>query len=52
LVYVPAKNAESVNESGKPAAQSEGVRFVGMENGCAVFEVVSGTYRFTAPLPK
>jgi Bacterial alpha-L-rhamnosidase. len=52
LVYVPAKNAESVNESGKPAAQSEGVRFVGMENGYAVFEVVSGTYRFTAPLPK
>ncbi|MFA0745071.1 MAG: hypothetical protein LASZOEIN_001874, partial [Candidatus Fervidibacter sp.] len=52
LVYVPAKNAESVNESGKPAAQSEGVRFVGMENGYAVFEVVSGTYRFTAPSPK
>ena len=52
LVYVPTKDAESVSEGGKPAAQSEGVRFVGTENGYAVFEVTSGTYRFTAPLSK
>jgi alpha-L-rhamnosidase len=38
----------SVLESGKPAAKSEGVRFLRRENAVAVFEVGSGTYDFTA----
>ena len=47
-VYVPAKAAETVTESGKPAAQAEGVRFLRMERDAAVYEVGSGTYEFKA----
>ena len=47
-VYVPAKSAESVSESGKPAAKAEGVRFVRMDKDHAVLEVGSGKYRFEA----
>ena len=47
-VYVPANDVASVTESGKPAVQSEGVRFLRMEEGRAVFEVTSGTYAFAA----
>ncbi|MCX5644410.1 MAG: family 78 glycoside hydrolase catalytic domain [Phycisphaerae bacterium] len=46
IVYVPAKNAEAVTESGKPAAQAETVRFVKMEGGAAVFHTGSGAYSF------
>ena len=45
-VYVPAKVAAGVTESGKPADKAEGVKFLRMENGAAVFEVGSGQYRF------
>jgi len=45
-VYVPAKDAPAVLESGMPAAKSKGVRFERMENGAAVFSVDSGTYAF------
>ncbi len=48
-VYVPASTAEQVMESGKPAGKAEGVTFVRMENNCAVYEVGSGVYTFTAP---
>jgi len=47
-VYVPAKDAARVMESGKPARASAGVQFVRMEDGAAVFEVQSGKYSFTA----
>lgn len=43
-VYVPAKDAASVTESGKPAAKS--LKLARMESGAAVFEVGSGTYSF------
>ncbi len=46
-VHVPAADAGEVKESGKPAAESEGVTFLRMENGAAVFGVVSGRYLFT-----
>ena len=45
-VYVPAKDAAGVTESGKPAAQAAGVKFLRMENGAAVYEVGSGCYQF------
>ena len=48
-VYVPAGDAASVTESGKPASEAEGVRFVAAEDGRAVFEIASGTYVFEAP---
>jgi len=45
-VYVPAQSAVRVTESGQPAAQSEGVKFLREENGRAVFEIASGEYNF------
>ena len=50
-MYVPAKDAAAVTESGKPAAESAGVRFLRMEGPAAVFAIGSGTYHFQAPLP-
>jgi len=50
-VYVPAKDEASVTESGKPAAQAAGVKFLRMENGAAVYAVGSGFYQFQATLP-
>ena len=49
-VYVPAKSADAVTESGNPAAQSPGVKFLREENGCAVFEIGSGKYEFVSAL--
>jgi alpha-L-rhamnosidase len=48
LVYVPAATADEVKEGRDAAVKSEGVRYVKMENGCAVFEVGSGYYSFSA----
>jgi alpha-L-rhamnosidase len=49
-VYVPAKDAAVVTESGKPASDVAGVKFMGMENNAAVYEVASGTYQFQSSL--
>ena len=51
-VFVPAKDAAGVTESGKPAAKAEGVKFLRMEDNAAVYAVGSGTYRFRSTLPK
>ena len=45
-VYLPAKDAASVTESGKILAKIAGVKSVQMEVGCAVLEVGSGDYHF------
>ena len=47
-VYVPAKDAAAVTEGNQPAARAEGVRFLRMEAGSAVYSVGSGTYAFSA----
>jgi alpha-L-rhamnosidase len=47
-VYVPARDPESVTESGWPAAVSEGVRFLRMEGDKVVYEVGSGNYVFVS----
>ncbi len=47
-VYVPAKDAVGVTESGKSVSKAKGVHFLRMENGAAVYEVESGHYRFTS----
>jgi alpha-L-rhamnosidase len=49
-VYLPAAEAGAVTESGKPAATSEGVKFLRAEQGEAVFEIGSGSYTFVCPL--
>ena len=50
-VHVPAKTAAGVTESGKPAANSNSVKFLRLENGTALYEVGSGCYRFQSTLP-
>lgn len=46
-VYVPAKDAAGVTESGTPATKTKNVKFLRMENGAAVFEIGAGCYRFS-----
>jgi alpha-L-rhamnosidase len=46
-VYVPAADSARVMESGKPADKAEGVKFVRMESGCAVYDVGAGAYQFS-----
>jgi alpha-L-rhamnosidase len=45
-VHVPATDATGVTESGQPAGSAQGVMFLRMEHGAAVYEVESGTYNF------
>ena len=45
-VYVPAKDAARVTESGVSAAQAEGVQFLRQEGPAAVFAVGAGEYHF------
>jgi alpha-L-rhamnosidase len=47
-VFIPANKVSGVMEGSKPASQAEGVSFVRMELGNAVFTVQSGVYRFTS----
>jgi alpha-L-rhamnosidase len=49
-VYVPAKDAAGVTEGGKPAGEAEGVRFLRLDDGAAVYAVGSGSYAFRSPL--
>jgi alpha-L-rhamnosidase len=46
-IYVPAKDVSSVRENGQPAQDAPGIMFLRMENGSAVFRVLSGSYRFS-----
>jgi len=45
-VYVPANNENSVSENNRKASDSEGVTFLEMKDGYAVYEVLSGEYHF------
>jgi hypothetical protein len=45
-IFVPAQSSDAVTESGKPAAQSNGVKFLREENGRAIYEIASGNYTF------
>jgi alpha-L-rhamnosidase len=49
-VYVPTKDAAAVTESGKAAAEAEGVKFLRMENDRAVYQVAAGTYQFSSSI--
>lgn len=46
LIYLPAKAAKEVQESGKPASDAKGVLFIRMEKDRAVFQIGGGTYFF------
>ncbi|MEY4489266.1 MAG: hypothetical protein RIQ79_1774 [Verrucomicrobiota bacterium] len=45
-VYVPTADTASVTEGERKAANAQGVTFLRMESGSAVFEIVSGSYSF------
>jgi alpha-L-rhamnosidase len=45
-VYIPAKDVKLITEGAQSASSSEGVKFIGMEDRYAVFEVGSGDYSF------
>ena len=47
-VYIPAEKVDDVRESGKLAGKADGVTFVEMKNGRAVFTVGSGEYTFVS----
>jgi len=51
-VYVPTIDFRSVSESGQSAASGKttGVRFIKAQDGCAVFHVGSGNYKFRAKI--
>lgn len=48
VIVAPAKDPNSVTESGQPAANAPGVKLLRTEKDAAVFEVQSGKYRFEA----
>jgi alpha-L-rhamnosidase len=50
-IYVPAKDAASVTEGDTLACHANGVHFLRLEAGRALFEVGSGHYVFTSALP-
>jgi alpha-L-rhamnosidase len=50
-VFVPGQTVATVLVNGKPAERSNAVKFLGMEQGSAKFEVESGTYKFEAKQP-
>jgi hypothetical protein len=50
-VWIPARAAEEVKESGVPAGQAAGVKFLRQEGQKALFEVEAGLYRFSTLLP-
>lgn len=50
-LYVPARDAKTVRESGGPAAAARGVKFLRTEGAAAVFALQSGAYTFESQLP-
>jgi len=50
-VYIPAKNVKNITESGRPAINAEGVRFLKIKQGTAVFVIGSGGYQFVSEMP-
>jgi alpha-L-rhamnosidase len=44
--YIPAVNKDAISENGVPVSETEGVKFLRMENGNAVLEIGSGKYEF------
>jgi len=47
-VFVPAGQADDVTESGHPAKDAQGITFLRMEMGRAVFRIQSGEFRFSS----
>jgi alpha-L-rhamnosidase len=50
--YIPAQDAATVTESGKPAGDAPGVKYLRTETGAAVYEVGSGSYHFVSSITR
>jgi alpha-L-rhamnosidase len=50
-VYVPAKDAATVTEGGKPAGKEIGIRYLRTEAEAAIYEIGSGSYQFESRMP-
>ena len=46
-VYLPTEGPDSIEESGGPTADADGVEFLRLDEGSAVYRVGSGRYLFT-----
>jgi alpha-L-rhamnosidase len=51
-VYVPADAAASVKESGRPAGERPGIKYLRAEAGAVVYEIGSGSYHFVSSLAR
>jgi alpha-L-rhamnosidase len=49
-LYLPANSANSIKEGGEPVNKSTGITFIKFESGKAVYELKSGSYKFTSGL--
>jgi alpha-L-rhamnosidase len=49
-VYIPAKAAASVTESGRPAGETPGLKYLRTTAGAAVYEIGSGSYHFASTM--
>lgn len=49
-VYVPSAEAARVQEAGRDARESKGVKFLRAEGGEAIFEVAAGSYQFRSQM--
>jgi len=49
-VHIPGTDPAMIQESGRPATSSEGVKVLGTEGGAVVFEIGSGRYSFSSKL--
>jgi alpha-L-rhamnosidase len=49
-VYMPGTDLSCITENGLPAATAQGLTFLSMQNGYAVFLVESGSYSFSSRL--
>jgi hypothetical protein len=50
-IDLPTGSQQSVTESGKPIAQSNGIEFWKFANSCASYHIGSGDYTFESELP-
>lgn len=50
-IYVPAADIKDVTESGQPAAQTDGLKFLGSEDNRVVLAAGSGKYQFEVKIP-
>ena len=49
IVMVPNASPDSITEGGQPINKAQGLQFLRLENGAAVFAAEPGSYNFSCP---